>query len=452
MNKPKILIVDDDESIRSQMRWALAEEYHVFEAGDLSSALNLVRQEHPYVVLLDLGLPPRPRDTAEGFQILKEILHFDPIIKVIIVSGNIERGNALKAIDMGAFDFFTKPSVMDEVRVVIKRALRMADLEIENISLRSKGKSDGLEEIVGNSPPMEAVFNSIRKVATVDVPVLILGESGTGKELTARAIHRLSYRKNGPFVVINCGAIPENLLESELFGHEKGAFTGATVQRKGKIEYAEKGTLFLDEIGELSLSLQIKLLRFLQDHIIERIGGRENISVDVRIIAATNKDLGKSAAEGKFRDDLFYRLSVVNITLPALRERGSDLYLLAKTFLHVYGAEYKKRLRGFQADALRSIEGYSWPGNVRELENRIKRGVVMAEGEWLTATDLGFTSPAEEQRLPKRLQEAREAVERQMILHALEKHGGVIFKAAEELGITRQTLTFIIKKLGIPVK
>src|SRR3990172_188709 len=311
MAKPKILIVDDDETIRSQMRWALSRDYEVAEAGDRLSALKIMDSEQPFVVLLDLGLPPKPRDATEGLQALTEIIGKDSTIKVIMVTGNTERGNALKAIELGAFDFFTKPPVMDEVRIVVKRALKMLELEQENRALKKEVEAEGMSGLLGSSLPMQEVFETIRKVAVIDVPILILGESGTGKELVAKALHRLSNRRGGPFVVINCGAIPENLLESELFGHEKGAFTGADTRRQGRIEYAEGGTLFLDEIGELSLSLQVKLLRFLQEHVIERVGGREEISVDVRVLAATNRDISKEVENGKFRNDLFFRLGVV---------------------------------------------------------------------------------------------------------------------------------------------
>src|SRR3989337_2705495 len=308
MTKPKILIVDDDETIRSQMRWALSRDYEVLEAGDRLSALKIMDSGHPSVVLLDLGLPPRPRDATEGLQALCEIIGKDSTIKVIMVTGNTERGNALKAIELGAFDFFTKPPVMDEVRIVVKRALKMLELEQENRALKKEVEAEGMSGLLGSSLPMQEVFETIRKVAVIDVPILILGESGTGKELVAKALHRLSNRRGGPFVVINCGAIPENLLESELFGHEKGAFTGADTRRQGRIEYAEGGTLFLDEIGELSLSLQVKLLRFLQEHVIERVGGRKEISVDVRVIAATNRNIVNEVENGNFRNDLFFRL------------------------------------------------------------------------------------------------------------------------------------------------
>lgn len=452
MTKRIILIVDDDESIRSQMRWALLKDYEIFEAGDHASALELVRKVHPFVVILDLGLPPKPREAEEGLKTLSEILIIDLRIKVIIVSGNTERVNALKAIELGAFDFFTKPPVIDEVRVVIKRALRMAELEEENQALQRRVDSEGLDGILGNSSSMNHVYEIIRKVATVDVPVLILGETGTGKELTARAVHRLSDRRDKPLVVINCGAIPETLLESELFGHEKGAFTGASSRRKGRIEYAEGGTLFLDEIGELSFSLQVKLLRFLQEHIIERIGGREEIQVDVRILAATNMDLKKAIEDGRFREDLYFRLSVVSVNLPPLRERGNDSLLLARAFLQRYSREFKKNIRGFKDEAVKALSDYNWPGNVRELENRVKRGVVMSDGEWLSPFDLEFASPDDSSKQILSLHEARESLEKRLISEALLRHGSNITHASRELDISRQTLTSMINKYGITVR
>ncbi|HZX49310.1 MAG TPA: PEP-CTERM-box response regulator transcription factor [Nitrospirota bacterium] len=452
MTKRIILIVDDDESIRSQMRWALLKDYEIFEAGDHASALELTRKVHPFVVILDLGLPPKPREAEEGLKTLSEILIIDQRIKVIIVSGNTERVNALKAIELGAFDFFTKPPVIDEVRIVIKRALRMAELEEENQALQSRADAEGLDGILGNSSSMNHVYEIIRKVATVDVPVLILGETGTGKELTAKAIHRLSDRRDKPFVVINCGAIPETLLESELFGHEKGAFTGASSRRKGRIEYAEGGTLFLDEIGDLSFSLQVKLLRFLQEHVLERIGGREEIQVDVRILAATNMDLKKAIDEGRFREDLYFRLSVVSVNLPPLRERGNDSLLLARAFLQRYSREFKKNVRGFKDEAVKALSDYDWPGNVRELENRVKRGVVMSDGEWLSPLDLEFSSPDDSSKEILSLHEARETMEKRLIGEALLRHGSNITHAARDLDISRQTLTSMINKYGITVK
>ena len=452
MTKPKILIVDDDETIRSQMRWALSRDYEVLEAGDRLSALKIMDSEHPSVVLLDLGLPPQPRDATEGLQALCEIIGKDSTIKVIMVTGNTERGNALKAIELGAFDFFTKPPAIDEVRIVVKRALKMLELERENRALKKEAEAEGMSGLLGASLPMQEVFQTIRKVAMTDVPILILGESGTGKELVAKALHRLSNRRGGPFVVINCGAIPENLLESELFGHEKGAFTGADTRRQGRIEYAEGGTLFLDEIGDLSLSLQVKLLRFLQEYIIERVGGREPIQLDVRVLAATNKDLKQAVEAGQFREDLYFRLGVVTISMPPLRERGDDVYLLSRAFLHHYKGDFKKDIKGFSEDAINALVEHRWPGNVRELENRIKRAVVMTEGEMIIPRDLDLQSTMSMESPSPSLKEARDKVEKELIQKALLRHGGVVVRAAEGLGITRQTLTDLIKKYGILTK
>ena len=452
MTKPKILIVDDDETIRSQMRWALSRDYEVLEAGDRLSALKIMDSEHPSVVLLDLGLPPQPRDATEGLQALCEIIGKDSTIKVIMVTGNTERGNALKAIELGAFDFFTKPPAIDEVRIVVKRALKMLELERENRALKKEAEAEGMSGLLGASLPMQEVFQTIRKVAMTDVPILILGESGTGKELVAKALHRLSNRRGGPFVVINCGAIPENLLESELFGHEKGAFTGADTRRQGRIEYAEGGTLFLDEIGDLSLSLQVKLLRFLQEYIIERVGGREPIQLDVRVLAATNKDLKQAVEAGQFREDLYFRLGVVTISMPPLRERGDDVYLLSRAFLHHYKGAFKRDIKGFSEDAINALAEHRWPGNVRELENRIKRAVVMTEGEMIIPRDLDLQSTMSMESPSPSLKEARDKVEKELIQKALLRHGGVVVRAAEGLGITRQTLTDLIKKYGILTK
>src|SRR3989304_4823672 len=452
MTKPKILIVDDDETIRSQMRWALSRDYEVAEAGDRLSALKIMDSEQPFVVLLDLGLPPRPRDATEGLQALCEIIGKDSTINVIMVTENTESGNALKAIELGAFDFFTQPPVMDEVRIVVKRALKMLELEQENRALKKEVEAEGMSGLLGSSLPMQEVFETIRKVAMTDVPILILGEAGTGKELVAKALHRLSNRRGGPFVVINCGAIPENLLESELFGDEKGAFTGADTRRQGRIEYAEGGTLFLDEIGDLSLSLQVKLLRFLQEYIIERVGGREPIQLDVRGLAATNKDLKQAVEAGKFREDLYFRLGVVTISMPPLKERGDDVYLLSRAFLHHYKGAFKRDIKGFSEDAINALAEHRWPGNVRELENRIKRAVVMTEGEMIIPRDLDLQSTMSMESPSPSLKEARDKVEKELIQKALLRHGGVVVRAAEGLGITRQTLTDLIKKYGILIK
>lgn len=446
--RPKLLIVDDDENIRTQMKWALAQNYAVVLAEDRPSALEAQKKEHPSVVTLDLGLPPHPGGVEEGFLTLASMLEYDPLIKVIIITGQAEKENALQAIGQGAYDFLCKPIEVEELKGILHRAFYVTQLERENRALQRQTESESFEGMLGTSPQMQEVFATIRRVATTEVPILVAGESGTGKELAARAIHRLSARKAGPFVAINCGAIPEMLLESELFGHEKGAFTGAHLQRRGRIEGAQAGTLFLDEIGDLPLPLQVKLLRFLQEHVIERVGGRETIPVDVRVLAATNVDLKKALSEGRFREDLYYRLGVVEITVPPLREREGDIALLATLFLQRYATESKKKVAKLSQPTLRALEGYHWPGNVRELENRIKRAVIMAEGTNITAADLELSDPQEKQG-GKRLKEAREALERDLVQRALAHNKGNLTQAAAELGISRPTLYELIEKLGI---
>jgi len=445
--KPRILIVDDDENIRTQMRWLLTGDYDVFMAEDRWSALEILVRERPWVVMLDLGLEPHPQGVEEGMLALGEMIQQDVYVKVIIFTGRTEKEHALRAIASGAYDFLCKPIQTDELKVILKRAVHVYGLEQEHREMQH-GSNDGLfEGMLGSSPQMQAVFEMIRKVATTDAPVLIAGESGTGKELTARAIHRQSIRGDGPFVVINCGAIPETLLESELFGHEKGAFTGAHIRRKGRIELASGGTLLLDEIGELSPVLQVKLLRFLEDNQIERVGGREQIAVNARVLAATNIDLKQAIKEGRFREDLFYRLSVVNIVLAPLRERRDDIIMQAEAMQQRYAAESKKKIVGFSPQALKALETHSWPGNTRELENRIRRAVIMAAGQRLTPVDLELTSPI--QYGGRRLREAREAMEKEMIQQALARYKGNIAKTASELGISRPTLYERLEKLGV---
>ena len=445
---PKLLIIDDDEDIRSQLKWALTSQYEVFLAEDRVSALEAFSAHRPQVVLLDLGLPPNPAGPEEGLKSLAEIRGLDPSAKVIILSGQGEKENALRAVGEGAYDFLTKPADIEEIRVVLKRAFYLSGLEREHQEMQRQLKVDSFEGMLGNSPPIQAVFNSIRKVSTTSAPVLILGESGTGKEMAALAIHRLSHRKEGPFIAINCGAIPEMLLESELFGHEKGSFTGAHAQRVGRIETAAGGTLFLDEIGELPLALQVKLLRFLQEQQIERVGGRRPITVDTRVITATNIDLAKAAKDGSFREDLFYRVAVVVIKLPPLRERSGDVALLAQAFLQKFAREAGKEKLKLDQKALAAIQRYDWPGNVRELENRVRRAVIMSEGSRVTAADLELAGAASAAG-PANLKEARESVEKEMVLNALRRSGGKISRAADELGISRPTLYELMEKLGI---
>ncbi len=446
--KPKLLIVDDDEEIRTQMRWALAGDYTVVQAGDRAAALEQFRSARPAVVLLDLGLPPNPATPDEGLAILGELLAIDRLTKVVIVSGQGEKGPALRAIGSGAYDFVGKPVEMEELKLLLRRCFYVAELEREYFAMQQSLRGDSFQGLLGTGAKMQQVFEAIRKVATTDAPVLVLGESGTGKEMTARAIHERSGRKTGPFVAINCSAIPESLIESELFGHEKGSFTGAHAQRKGRIEHSSGGTLFLDEIGEVPLPIQVKLLRFLQEQCIERVGGRQEIPVDTRVIAATNADLKKGMAAGTFREDLFYRLAVVQITLPALRDRDDDTTLLAQSFLQRFAAENNKSGLSFAPDAVRAIRQHSWPGNVRELQNRVKRAVIMSESKRLTAADLELDSSGGSfQGLT--LKEARERLESEMIRQVLRKHAGKITSAAIELGISRPTLYELMDKLGI---
>ena len=449
MTKPRLLIVDDDEDIRTQMKWALASDYDVQMAGSKAEALTAFSESRPSATLLDLGLPPRPNDPDEGLETLAALLELDPVTKVIIVSGQGEKENALRAVGAGAYDFLCKPVQMDELKLVLQRCVYVAELEQEFRALQLAQSAEVFEDMLGASPQMQSVFTFIRKVGPTNAPVLILGESGTGKEMVAAALHRKSSQKNGPFIAINCNAIPENLLESELFGHERGAFTGAHAQRKGHIESASGGTLFLDEIGELPAAVQIKLLRFLQEKRFQRVGGRQEIQSDARVIAATNVDLQDAVATGTFREDLYFRLAVVIVKVPALRERGDDVAALAKEFLHRYGSEHGKPRMTLAPDAQRALRLHQWSGNVRELQNRVQRAVIMADGKRVTADDLEL-SAALEGAPPQTLKEARERLEREIVQDTLRRHGGKITTAAAELGISRPTLYQLMEKLGIP--
>ncbi|HEX8948746.1 MAG TPA: PEP-CTERM-box response regulator transcription factor [Dissulfurispiraceae bacterium] len=451
----KLLIIDDDEEIRKQLKWGFGKEHVVFLAGDADEAIAVFRKHRPKVVTLDLGLPPHEDGTGEGFRCLEEILKHSPAVKIIIITGNDERENALRAVQMGAYDFYQKPIDLKELRVIINRAFYLHNIEEENrrLYVTLDERTTELGGMVGQCPDMLKVFSTIRKVATSDISVLIVGESGTGKELVARAIHSMSLRKGGAFVPINCGAIPENLLESELFGHEKGAFTGAHVQVQGKVEFAHRGTIFLDEIGELPANLQVKLLRFLQEKTIQRVGGREDVHVDARIIAATNIDISKAIQEGKFREDLYYRVGVLVVNLPPLRKRGEDVVLLSNLFLRRFSQEFRKNVRGFSPASIKLLESYEWPGNVRELENRIQRAVIMSEFSLIEPHDLAFTERTWAQKVKVQelttLKEARDRIEREMAIMSIEKHGGNIARAAEELGVSRPTLYDIMKKHGL---
>ena len=446
--KPKLLIVDDDQEIRTQMKWALGPDYDVLLAEDRTGALETFKADRPVVTLLDLGLPPHPNSPEEGLAAVSALLVIDRSAKIIVISGQGEKQNAIQAVGAGAYDFLCKPVDVEELKLILRRCIYVLNLESQYRELQQKSRPDVFEDMLGTGPQMQGVFGFIRKVGATNAPVLLLGESGTGKEMAAMAIHRRSSRKDGPFIAINCNAIPENLLESELFGHEKGAFTGAHIQRKGLMESAGGGTLFLDEIGELPPPIQVKLLRFLQEQRFQRVGGRQEIQIDTRIIAATNADLKETVTKGKFREDLYFRLAVVVIKLPPLRNRGEDVDLLARSFLHQFVAQCEKGPLSFAPDALRAVKRHSWPGNVRELQNRVKRAVIMADGKRVTASDLELSDSADVIP-PSTLREARENLEREMVEQALKKHSGRISSAATELGVSRPTLYELMDKLRI---
>ena len=444
--KQKILLVEDDPGLQKQMKWSLG-DYELVVAIDRDSAIAQLRRHEPPVVLLDLGLPPDADGATEGLATLQQILSLAPATKVIVVTGNLDRSNAVKAIQLGAYDFFQKPFDPDVLALMIARALHVYALEQENRLLIAK-QGAGLQGLITSSESMLKVCRTVEKVAPANATVLLLGESGTGKEVLARAVHELSPRTGKRFVAINCAAIPDTLLESELFGYEKGAFTGAAKQTIGKIEYASEGTLFLDEIGDLPMPLQAKLLRFLQERVIERLGGRGEIPVDVRVVCATHRDLAAMIREGGFREDLYYRLSEITVKIPPLRERPGDAVLLAQAFLERYAREMGRALRGFTADALGAIESHPWPGNVREMENLVKRATIMADGTQITAADLGLDVDEAETRTFN-LRQAREQAERLAVTRALGHSDGNIAQAAELLGITRPTLYDLMAKIGM---
>ncbi|MES2570051.1 MAG: PEP-CTERM-box response regulator transcription factor, partial [Verrucomicrobiota bacterium] len=434
--------------IRTQMKWALTRDYDIYLAEDKLSALEAFKSEQPAVVMLDLGLPPSPNDPEEGLAALACMLAVDRTAKIIIISGQGERENALRAVGTGAYDFFGKPINLDELRLLLSRCFHVAQLEREYRDNHQITEVASFEGMIGASAQMQEVFAFLRKVAPSTAPVLLLGESGTGKEMAAMAIHRRSMRKQGPFVAINCNAIPENLLESELFGHEKGAFTGAQSQRHGLIESAAGGTLFLDEIGDLPASIQVKLLRFLQEQTFMRVGGRQEIQIDTRIVAATNVELRQSISKGTFREDLYFRLAVVVINLPPLRERGEDVGVVAAEFLKRFAAKNDKKGLLFAPETLRAIIRHPWPGNIRELQNRVQRAVIMADGKRISVADMELNEMGEGVSAIT-LKEARENVEKELVQQALKKHSGRITSAAAELGISRPTLYELMEKLGI---
>ena len=443
----RLLVVEDDRGLQSQLRWAF-DGYEVLIAEDQESALSQIRRAEPPVVTLDLGLPPDPANASVGLETLSSILALAPATKVIVVTGNDERENAVKAIGLGAYDFYQKPIEPEILGLIVDRAYQLYELEQENRRLLQYERASPLEGVVANSSEMTRVCRMVEKVAPTDATVLLLGESGTGKELLARALHDLSPRSGKRFVAINCAAIPENLLESELFGYEKGAFTRAAKQTKGKIEYAHGGTLFLDEVGDLPMALQAKLLRFLQERVVERVGGRDEIPVDVRVVCATHQNLEKLIETSDYREDLFYRISEITLRIPPLRERTGDAVTLARAFMERYVEDHGKAPRGFTEDALAAIESYEWPGNARELENRVKRGMIMAEGSLVTKHDLELDK-VEADAFPLNLRQVREEAERVAVQRALALYDGNVSQAADILGVSRPTLYDLVKKYGL---
>jgi two-component system, NtrC family, response regulator len=449
-SKPKLLVVEDDPGLQRQLRWSY-ENYDVLIAGDRTTAIDLLRANMPKVVTLDLGLPPDPDGTSEGFATLAEILALQPQTKVIVASGHGARESAIRAIGMGAYDFYQKPIDSDELGLIVRRAFHVQELEAENKRLQENTQATGFGGILTASPAMLKVCQMVERVATTDASVMLLGASGTGKELLARGLHQTSRRNKNTFVAINCAAIPENLLEAELFGFEKGAFTGAIKTTEGKIELAQKGTLFLDEVGDIPLPLQVKLLRFLQERVIERIGGRKSIDVDVRIVCATHQHLEEMIAAGKFREDLYYRLAEIVVHIPVLADRDGDATLLAYAFLNKFSKEMDRSLKGFTPDALEALNRWTWPGNVREMENRLKRAVIMAEGQRITVEDLDLGSKLGEPDVIS-LKYVREEADRKAIRQALARSDGNISNAAKMLGISRPTFYDLIKQYNIRVQ
>ncbi|MEP3051239.1 MAG: PEP-CTERM-box response regulator transcription factor [Erythrobacter sp.] len=448
--KPTLLVIEDDEGLQAQLKWAY-DDFEVVIAGDRESAIAALRSEMPAVVTLDLGLPPDPDGTTEGFAVLDAIMELKPDTKVIVASGHGARESALQAIEHGAYDFYQKPVDIEALGLIVRRAYNLHAIEQENRRLLASAGEEKtvLGRLITGAPEMVKVARTIERVAGTAVSVMLLGASGTGKELLAQGLHDASDRAGGPFVAINCAAIPENLLESELFGHEKGAFTGAVKTTEGKIECADGGTLFLDEVGDIPLPLQVKLLRFLQERTIERIGGRKQIAVNTRIVCATHQDLENMIGQGTFREDLFYRLAEIVVRIPNLAERHGDGVLLAKAFLKRFSAEMNQSVKGFAPDALAAIDSHDWPGNVRELENRVKRAVIMAEGKLVNAEDLDFEQAEDDDAEVLNLKAAREQSDRRIIRHALARSEGNISNTAKLLGISRPTLYDLLKQYDL---
>ena len=439
-----ILVVDDDLGIQKQLKWSFT-DYNVVFADDRTSAIAQLRRHEPKVVTLDLGLPPDPANASEGLKTLEEIIALAPRTKVIVVTGNNDKENALKAIDLGAYDFYQKPIDSDTIKLLVNRALNLANLEHQNRILAKARPAMG--RIIGNSEAIQAVMRKAEKIAGTDISTLLQGESGTGKEVFARSIHEHSPRKDKPFVAINCASIPENLLESELFGYEKGAFTGANNTTLGKIETAQGGTLFLDEIGDMPIGLQAKMLRFLQERVIERVGGRTEIPVDIRVICATHRDLQQMVADETFREDLYYRVGEIPIFIPPLRDRDQDIILLARTFLNTYREEFGAKAKSFSDTAIQAMLNHKWPGNIREMQNKLKSAVIMAEGSVVQAEDLGLMAPrGDNEPETLNLREVREMAESRAIRRAYQTADKNMSKTAELLGVTRPTLYSLIDK------
>ncbi|WP_374535906.1 PEP-CTERM-box response regulator transcription factor [Chitinimonas taiwanensis] len=443
-----LLIVEDDPALQKQLRWAF-DGYETLTAGDRESALVQIRRHMPAVVTMDLGLPPDADSVSEGFLLLEQILAHAPDTKVIVLTGQNDRANALRAIGLGAYDFFSKPFEVEMLGLTIDRAYHLYDLQQENMRLQQMQHPDVLSGLVTRDPELLRVCRTIEKVAVTDATVLLLGESGTGKELLARAVHESSSRRRERFVAINCAAIPDNLLESELFGYEKGAFTGAAKTTPGKIETANHGTLMLDEIGDLPHNLQAKLLRFLQERVIERIGGRQEIPIDVRIVCATHQDLRALIKEGRFREDLYYRLAEIVVNIPPLRARQGDAALLAHAFVRRFAAEQKRGSMVLREDAIRAVEAYAWPGNVRELENCIKRAVIMADCNQITREDIGLDEAPSDDVVALDLRQTRDEAEKRVVITALGRVDGNVVKAAELLGVSRPTLYDLMHRFGL---
>ena len=437
-----LLAIDDDLGIQKQLKWSLT-DYEVVFAEDRPSALQQLRRYEPAVVTLDLGLPPDPTNASEGLACLTEILQHNPATKVIVITGSSDTEHALQAISLGAYDYYQKPIDVDVLNVIVARAFKLSEIEAENRQLKASAYKQ--QDIIGNSESINKACRMVEKIAPTEITTLLLGESGTGKEVFARAIHKQSPRAEKPFVAINCASIPDNLLESELFGYEKGAFTGANKTTLGKIETANGGTLMLDEIGDMPLALQAKMLRFLQERVIERVGGRSEIEVDVRVVCATHRNLSEMVAEQTFREDLFYRVSEITLNIPPLRNRGHDIVIIAKALLHRFNAEFNTNIQGFTEDAINAMLGHRWPGNIRELQNKLKSAVILADTKFISAEDLGLAPSNQPASLPT-LRKVREQAETQAIRHAYNVANGNLSKTADLLGVTRPTLYSLIDK------